>query len=85
MYKNGVRFVIVSATEFKNKVGKYLKIAQNEEVVISKNGKCIAKLIAMDKDEYPATASLVGVFDKAASYDVAQTKDERLKKHESID
>lgn len=77
--------MIVTATDFKNKVGEYLVIAQKEEVIISKNGKNIAKLVAIDENEYPATKSLTGVFEKAASYDLEQAKDERLKKYENID
>jgi prevent-host-death family protein len=77
--------MIITATEFKNKVGKYLNIAQKEEVIISKNGKNIAKLIAISENEFPATKSLAGVFEKAASYQLEQTKDERLKKYENTD
>ncbi|NSW93052.1 MAG: type II toxin-antitoxin system prevent-host-death family antitoxin, partial [Firmicutes bacterium] len=41
--------MIVNATEFKNKVGKYLEIVnRQEEVIISRNGKQIAKLIPID-------------------------------------
>jgi len=54
-------------------------------VIISRNGKYYAKLIAIDENEYPATTALTGVFEKAASYDPVQTKEERLKKHENLD
>ncbi len=77
--------MIITATDFKNKVGKYLELAQKEEIIISKNGKHIAKLVAIDENEYPATNSLTGVFEKAASYDFAHIKEEKLKKHENID
>ncbi len=77
--------MIITATEFKNKVGKYLELAQKEEIIISRNGKYYAKLIAIDENEYPATTALTGVFEKAASYDPVQTKEERLKKHENLD
>jgi prevent-host-death family protein len=77
--------MIITATEFKNRVGEYLEIAQREEVIISRNGKNIAKLVAIGEKEYPATKSLTGVFEKAASYDLEQAKAERLKKYENID
>ncbi|EEG78602.1 type II toxin-antitoxin system Phd/YefM family antitoxin [Dethiobacter alkaliphilus] len=77
--------MIITATEFKNKVGEYLELSQKEEVIISKNGKSIAKLVAIDENEYPATKALTGVFEKAASYDSVRVKGERLKKYENID
>jgi prevent-host-death family protein len=77
--------VIITATEFKNKVGNYLKIAQEEDVVITKNGKFAARLTTSGKNEYPLTESLIGVFEKAAAYDTANIKEDRLKKYESTD
>ena len=71
--------VLITATEFKNKVGKYLKTAQDEDVIISKNGRYIAKLSAVKEYEYPATQNLVGVFEKAAEYNIKDTREERLK------
>jgi len=77
--------VIITATEFKNKIGKYLKAAQDEDVIISKNGKYVAKLTAVKEYEFPATQNLVGVFERAADYSIEDVKKERLKKYESTD
>ncbi|MFU8795499.1 MAG: type II toxin-antitoxin system Phd/YefM family antitoxin [Dethiobacteria bacterium] len=77
--------MIITATEFKNKVGIYLKIAQEEDVIITKNGKYAARLTTAGKDEHPLTESLIGVFEKAAVYDAENIKQERLKKYESVD
>ncbi len=77
--------MIITATEFKNKVGKYLKAAQDEDVIISKNGRYIAKLSAVKENEYPATQNLIGVFEKAANYSIEGARKERLKKYESTD
>ena len=77
--------MIITATEFKNKVGKFLKAAQDEDVIISKNGRYIAKLTAVKEYEYPATQNLVGVFEKAADYSIEDAKKERLEKYESAD
>lgn len=77
--------MIITATEFKNKVGKYLKMAQHENVIITKNGKNIAKLVAIDENEFPVTKTLTGIFEKAAAYDIDSAKQERLKKYESTD
>jgi antitoxin (DNA-binding transcriptional repressor) of toxin-antitoxin stability system len=77
--------VIITATEFKNKVGVYLKKAQEEDVIITKNGKYAARLTVSGKDEHPLTESLIGVFEKASAYDTDNLKQERLKKYEDAD
>lgn len=77
--------MIITATEFKNKVGKFIELARKEDIIISKNGKHIVKLVPIDKYECPATQSLLGVFEKAAAYDVGKSKEERLKKYENTD
>ncbi len=78
-------FLIITATEFKNKVGEFIELARREEIIISRNGKQIVKLVPIDKNECPATRSLLGVFEKAAPYEVSKTRGERLKKYENID
>ncbi len=77
--------MIITATEFKNKVGKFIELARKEEIIISRNGRHIVKLVPIDKDECTATKSLLGVFEKAAKYDFTELKEERLKKYENID
>lgn len=41
----------VTATELKNNLGKYLKIAANEDVIITRNGKKVAHLYRHDPDD----------------------------------
>lgn len=50
--------MVVTATDFKTNLGKYLSAVTNEEVTISKNGKPIAKLVPYK--EY-VSDSLIGV------------------------
>lgn len=80
-----MKILIITATEFKNKVGKFIELARKEEIIISRNGKHIIKLVPVGKEETPATESLLGVFEKAAAYDVSKAKEERLKKYEGTD
>lgn len=77
--------MIITATEFKNKVGTYLKKAQQEDIIILKNGKYLARLTGIKDYEFPATKSLTGVFEKAAAYDYEDARKERLKKYEGND
>ncbi|HBI56044.1 MAG TPA: prevent-host-death protein, partial [Firmicutes bacterium] len=37
--------MIVTTTDLQNSFGKYLQLCQNEEVIITKNGKKVAKLL----------------------------------------
>ena len=37
--------MLVTATEFKLNLGKYLELVQNEDIWVTKNGKTVAKLI----------------------------------------
>ena len=41
---------IISATELKKNLGKYLMIAQNEEVIVTKNGKVVVHLSGPKRD-----------------------------------
>ncbi len=77
--------LIITATEFKNRVGEFIERAKKEEIIISKNGKNIVKLVPVSKDECPSTERLFSVFEKASAYDLTKAKEERLKKYESID
>ena len=45
--------MIVTTTEVQNNFGKYLKLTENEEIIITRNGKKVAKLVKYEKnDEY---------------------------------
>ena len=43
--RKGVAYMQVTTTEFKLNLDKYLKLAQTEDILITKNGKPVAKLI----------------------------------------
>lgn len=80
--------MIVNATDFKNKVGKYLELINKEEVIISRNGKQIAKLIPIDKASTPNVDGLLELLSKAnkndMEVDLDQLREERFKKYESL-
>lgn len=53
---------IVTATEMKNHFGKYLNmIAMGKEIIITKNGKEIARLLPKEKSSSFLTDSLTGI------------------------
>ena len=63
----------VTATELKMNLGKYLMLAETEDVFITKNGKVIAKPNA---DRVEMAKSLFGVI--PADVTVEEARDERL-------
>ena len=71
--------MIITATEFKSNVGKYLILASKEDI-ITKNGKRIAKLSDASEDKTDILKSLIGILPNNISKDEA--REERLSKHE---
>lgn len=66
----------VTATELKMNLGKYLMLAETEDVFITKNGKVIAKLTNPNADRVEMARSLFGVI--SADVTVEEARDERL-------
>ncbi len=80
--------MIVNATEFRTRTGKYLDIVEIEEVIITRNGKEIAKLVPIKKEDTPNADFLYGHLSETGNKDITVKKiiDDRLnKKHGSID
>jgi len=75
--------VFITADELKNNLSKYLMFAADEDIIITKNGKSIAKLTSIAEDKVSAIDSLLGILPVNAS--IEEARDERLKKHERTD
>ncbi len=75
--------MFISATELKKNMGKYLALAANEDIIITKNGKVIAKLTSVTEDKVSMVESLIGLLPSEASLEEA--REERLKRHEHTD
>ena len=75
---------IATATEVQNNFGKYLQMVQaGGEVVVLKNGKEVARLVSHERSVSFLTDSLVGMLKN--DYDEKATRQERMKKYESVD
>ncbi|MDR3281153.1 MAG: type II toxin-antitoxin system Phd/YefM family antitoxin [Synergistaceae bacterium] len=70
--------MIVSSTEVQNNFGKYLELAAKQEIVITKNGRTIARLLGMDKTVSFLSDRLVGVIPE--DVDENAMKSERLRR-----
>lgn len=69
----------VSATEFKNNMGKYLSMAGKRDIYITKNGQRIAKLTNPAPDRVALLDSLVGIVSDDG-ITLADAKKERLER-----
>ena len=75
--------MLVTATEFKNNIGKYLSLVADEDIFITKNGKNIARLSKKAQDKVELAKSLFGIIPPDVSLE--QAKEERLARYESAD
>lgn len=75
--------MLITATEFKTNIGKYLTMVDEEEIIITKNGKKVAKLTSANEDKIETAKSLFGILPSEASLEKA--REERLNKDERID
>ena len=68
----------ITATELKSNLGKYLLLAETEDIYITKNGKIVAKLSNPHQDRVDIAKSLFGVIPNDITLDEA--REERLNK-----
>jgi prevent-host-death family protein len=76
--------MLVTATEFKSNIGKYLRLVAEEDIFITKNGKSIAKLSSTKQNKVDIVQSLFGIIpdDKTT---LEQAREERLARYEAAD
>jgi len=68
--------MIITATEFKGNLGRYLELVADEEIVITRNGKRIAKLTDIASDKTDILRSLTGILPSDVSLE--EEKEKRL-------
>lgn len=66
----------ITATELKLNLGKYLQLAESEDIYITRNGKVIAKLSNPYQNRVDAVKSLLGVL--PAEMTLEESREERL-------
>ena len=72
--------MIITATELKTNLGKYLTLATQEDVLITKNGRGIVKLVSVQNQEKPTLRSLRGIL-HGESHTRESIREERLAKY----
>jgi prevent-host-death family protein len=76
--------MLVTATEFKNNIGKYLSLVASEDIFITRNGKSVAKLSNTKHSKVDIVNSLIGVIPNN-DMTLEQARDERLARYETTD
>jgi antitoxin (DNA-binding transcriptional repressor) of toxin-antitoxin stability system len=66
----------ITATELKTNLGKYLTLAETEDVYITKNGKIVAKLSNPNQSRVEIAKSLFGILPSDVTLE--ESKQERL-------
>lgn len=70
--------MIVTATEFKTNLGKYLELAVSQDIFITKNGKNIARLTSPSANKLAVLDNLVGIVPQDDGLDEKAIREERL-------
>ena len=70
--------MIITATEFKTNLGKYLEIAASQDIFITKNGKNIARLTSPAVNKLALLDDLVGIIPESQTIDEDTIREERL-------
>lgn len=72
--------MVITATEFKTNLGKYLDMVSQDDIFITRNGKTVAKII---NPNISAVDSIRGILKNAPSdLDLKSVREERLSKYE---
>lgn len=72
--------MIVTATEFKTNLGKYLEMAATQDIFITKNGKNIARLTSPAVNKLALLDELVGIVPQERTMNENAIREERLSK-----
>ena len=65
--------MIITATELKQNLGKYLDMAETEEILISKSGRISAKLCSPFADRVELARSLIGILPPSVTVEEARS------------
>ena len=76
--------MLVTATEFKSNIGKYLALVAEQDIFITKNGKSVAKLTSTKQNKVEIAQSLFGILPSDGA-SLQQSREERLGRYETAD
>jgi len=76
--------MLVTATEFKSNIGKYLSLVVDQDIFITKNGKSVAKLSSTKQNKVDIAKSLFGIVPNDG-ITKEQIREERITRYETPD
>ena len=69
----------ISVSDLKANAGKYVTMAKDQDIMITKNGKVVAKLVTAKVDKREAFKHFLSLFpEKGLDLDPEQAREERL-------
>ena len=70
----------VSVSELKTNAGKYVTMAQDQDILITKNGKVVAKIVSAKPDKRAAWGRLTDIFKdiQLSDAEIESAREERL-------
>jgi prevent-host-death family protein len=74
--------MVVNSTEIQNNFGKYLNLASEQEIIITKKGVAVARLTGMKTRKTSIAEQLRGIIPQAT--DEKAIKRERMSRHEGV-
>lgn len=78
--------MIVTATDFKLNLGKYLELVKEEDIAITKNGKKVGVLVAPGVNTVRTMKGVLQLPEELQNTDYKQIKEMRIReKYESYD
>ena len=73
----------VTTSDFKTKISYYLSIVKNEDIIVTKNGNKIARIITEEDDPVESAKTLFGILPSTINKD--EIIAERIKQYDSND
>ena len=70
--------MVITATEFKTNLGKYLELTAAQDIFITKNGKNIARLTSPSVNKLAVLDSIVGIIPQNEDLNEKVIREERL-------
>ena len=77
--------MVVTATDLKTNLGKYLDLLDTEDIIVTRNGRRVAKLIRDEEDVLAEVQSLYGILASSKDENKNTVPEERVRRYDRID
>ncbi|MDR1978089.1 MAG: type II toxin-antitoxin system Phd/YefM family antitoxin [Synergistaceae bacterium] len=68
----------ISVSELKTNAGKYIALVDKQDIFITQDGKCVARLTNANVDKMASAKALIGILPNDLDYD--KLREERISK-----